>query len=235
MKTSFAGTTLTGDSIAKVRGEFDARVQQLTTTKAITNDGELEAVTLVVRAQKELRKEIQDHHAPMKEQANTLHKTICAQENTLVRPLTEAIIANERSMGRYIQERDRKRQDEQQRIQQAETERFTKQIEKAAVKLDKAGKPEEAQDLREAAARNLPQVQLAPAVTPKGVRPPKPEYTFEIEDARKIPAEWLLPADEKQRDPDSYPRIKAYVKSLGAGAQIPGIKVVTKDPKASVR
>lgn len=229
-RTSFADRknplNVDGTRLTIAKDQFEQSVQQLATSIQITNDQELELLVEHVKAQKEMRFAILDHHKPMKDQAFQLHRTICSQENGLTQPLTAAITENERIIGRYMQARETKRLEDQKRIQQQEEARFTKQIDKQATKLEKDGKPEEAEDLREAAARNLPVVHVEAAPKPEGVRAPKPEFIFEITDEAAVPREWCTP-DEK--------RIKAYVKSVGDKAKIPGVHVFPADPKASVR
>ena len=229
MKTSFVNNnplTIDDTAITASKSQFWPRIESLVITRLpITNSDELEALVDITRAARQLVDEIQRHHAPMKQQAHELHKTICTQESALVRPLSKAIEENQRLIGRWMHDQEQKRLANQRRIQAEEEKRFTKQIDKQAVKLEKAGNIDDAQDLREAAERNMPVVHLAPEAKPAGVRPPKPEWDFEIIDARAVPREWCSP-DET--------RIKAYVKSVGLSADISGVRVFQKELKAQV-
>jgi hypothetical protein len=137
----------------------------------------------------------------------------CAKAEAIMKAKTTA----------YRQERENKRREIEARQREAarrEQERLQKQADAAAAR----GKVEQAEALRERAA-NVPAQVFSPPATPKvkGVFFTE-HWDYEIEDAARLPREYLLPDKTK---------IGEVVSALKGETRIPGVRVFPRSVMSS--
>lgn len=121
----------------------------------------------------------------------------------------------------YQREQDRIRREEEERIrklQEAEAKKLEAQATKVKSPELAEQKRQEAQQIRETA----PIVSMAPLEKSAGVKTII-NYKFEITDASKIPAEYLIPDEQK---------IGRVVRATRGEISIPGIRVYTETKEA---
>lgn len=196
------------------------------TPPTIASQADVDSVTAEVRAKKDLLAAVEKFYQPYKEQAYRSHRGTIACEAAIIDPLKASILADERKIGSWMQEEATLRRQKAEKLQAANDAAFDKEIQKRAKQLEKAGKTDEARDLKQQAEYNRPVFTPPPVETPKGVVAPKVEWTYEITDPDAVPRAWCEPADRK---------IAATVKALGRNAEIPGVRIFTRDAKATVR
>lgn len=192
----------------------------------VVTQGDCERTTEEVREKKTLKQKIEKFYEPYKSEAYKAHRATCAHESAVLQPLIVSITVDERRIGQYLHEQERKRLDEQARLQAETDAAFNKQIEKREKQLVKAGKDDEAKELKQAAEMNRPVVSIPDVAKPNGVRAPVIEYDFQIINSELVPRQFCDPSETK---------IRAMVKMAGLTTDIPGVRVFKKEPKASVR
>lgn len=197
------------------------------TPPTITSEAQMQSVTEEVRAKKDLRDKFEKFYEPFKQTAFRAHRATVAHETAVLDPLTSSIKADERAIGAFIQAEEKKRRDEAARIQEQTNAAFNKEIDKRAKQLTKAGKADEADELRQQAEYNRPIVSMPEVNTPKGVTAPTtPEWDYEVVNPDLVPRQWCSP------DPKL---IAGTVKLLGKNTDIPGVRIFPKEAKATVR
>jgi hypothetical protein len=152
--------------------------------------------------------------------AHAAWKAAVAHRDSIAGPIDAAERIVKDRIATYISDQRRKAEAERRRLQaeadaQAEAER--KRAMAAAEKL-KTPELKEAR-IEQAQAIVAPVVQVAAAV-PETKLASVVTYGFEIEDAAKIPAEYLMP-DEK--------KIGAVIRATRGSVNIPGVKVVRRE------
>lgn len=122
----------------------------------------------------------------------------------------------------YQREQDRIRREEEERIRKLQ-EAEAKKLEQRAAKVKSEEKAEklrqEAQQIRETA----PVTTIAPIEKSEGIRTVT-NYKFEITDASKVPAEYLIPDEQK---------IGRVVRATRGEIIIPGVKVYSETKESS--
>lgn len=173
-----------------------------------------------------LDKEAEEWFAPMKRLAAQAHKEICAKENAVRKPLDEAKRYLSGQIGKFDQEQERLRREEEARLQeearkaaQAGADRLAaEQAIQDAIELEQAGDTKGAE-----AVLNNPApvpVYVPPVVVRSSV--PRVEgvssaqvWKFRITDVNKIPREYMIP-DEKV--------IGQIVRAMKSKTAIPGVE-----------
>lgn len=104
-----------------------------------------------------LRKEIVDHHKPMKEAAHEAHKRICESERKLLEPVAQAESILKGSIGAWDAEQRRIREDAERKAREEAERLMAEQIEAAAMEAEAAG----------ASVEEVEAIVTAPVVVPK--------------------------------------------------------------------
>jgi len=169
----------------------------------------------LVKAIKDLKKEITAFFEPMKTQAYKAWKAICETEKEQLLKLEPGEKHLSAEMVKYVQEQERKRKEEEERIRQELLKQEEERRLSMAEELEKSGKKEEAEKIIEEEI-NVPSVRVENEVPKVNGLHYREEWQFEIENENLIPREFLIP-DEK--------KIRKYIKAMGETAKIPGVKI----------
>ncbi|MFL6427858.1 MAG: KTSC domain-containing protein [Acidobacteriaceae bacterium] len=167
---------------------------------------------------------------PMKEAAFKTHREICAREAEALKPLQEAERMLTAGITSYRAAEERRRREEQERIDKAQRERAQADADQRAVEIaEEKARSHEARGNQEAAAQvRANPVPVAPAYVPPAVLQkdvPKVEglsftdnWDFEIEDETQVPLSHdYYTLDER--------KIRAKVKLMKQHCKIPGVRV----------
>lgn len=199
-------------------GLVEIRAKEMT----ISTDAEYEQAADLGQKIKEKAKVVTDFFKPMKGSAYQAHRAVCDREKTMLKPLQDAEKKLKKSMGDYIQEKERKRkelEDKLQREAEAERERMLNE----AASLEAEGKMEEAEavlmdaQVTEGVATQAVVIMDTPKA--KGVSSSK-DWEIEKIDNEKVPVNFagmeIRPVDEKA--------VLRLIKASKGSIQIPGIK-----------
>lgn len=198
-------------ALAKQTGDVTKRASGL----VVNDDGSLAHAGDFLRQIKTVRNNIAETFDPVIEQAHKAHKTAIAAKKKFDDPLAEAEKVVKCKMGRYADDQERKRREEEARIRAEQAKLEEERRLQEAIELEKQGEKEQAEEVL-AAPAPAPVVVL-PSATPKiaGVTM-KTVVNFRVIDPAKIPDEyWVL--DES--------KIGGVVRALGMQANIPGVEV----------
>lgn len=179
----------------------------------ITTQESYVVVLGIVQRIKRLIGKIEEHHAPMKKKSDDLHKTICAQEKALTKPLQEAERAGKRKMEAWDAEQKRVREAAAAKLRAEAEAAEARERAKAAKKAEKAGDVEKAAAIREAPSEVPVFVVEAPKVAGVDHREEWGEY--EILDPEKIPRAYLCP---------DHVKMKKHGQVMKQDAVIPGVR-----------
>jgi uncharacterized membrane protein YqiK len=156
----------------------------------ITDQATCDAAGEFLRGVATLRKEIVEHHAPLKQKAFEAHRAICDAEKRLLAPVAEAEAAVKRTMGTYLQEQERKRLEAEAEARRAAEEAARQQQQAAALEAIDAGATiEEAEAIVTAPVFVAPVV-APPAPKPKGIST-REIWKAEVTDKRAVLAHVL--------------------------------------------
>jgi hypothetical protein len=191
----------------------------------IASSGDYEMAADFLKAVKGASKRVTDHFGPMKKAAHDAWKTITAKEAETLKPLQDAEARVKSTMLTYATEVERRRQEEQRRLQaeadaRAEAER--KKLEKEAAKL-KTPELREAR-LEQAAAVVAPVVTVetqAPKVAGQSIRT---TWKAVVIDIAVLPREWMTPNQQA---------LDAFAKSTKGAVAVSGVKFVEVTSLAS--
>lgn len=169
-----------------------------------------------------LRKEIGATFDPIIEQAHRAHKEAINQKKRHEEPLAQAERVIRGALAAYDAEQDRKKREEERRLQ-AEARKLEEERRLAeAVEAEQSGDQEQAEQIIAAP------VYVAPVVLAKET--PKVDgvsfrdvWKFDIIDPDAVPREYLTP-DEK--------KIGGVVRALKGAAKIPGVRVYSEKTTA---
>jgi len=175
-----------------------------------------------------LKKQIVEHHKPIKDSAFAAHKAAVAAEKRLLDPLEEASGIIKRGIGVFEQEQERIRLEAQRKAEE-EASRLEEEARlKLAVQAEEMGATEET--ITEIV--NTPIPLQRPVVAPSFQRTTgvstsrKPVYKWRVIDEKKIPREFLM------IDPV---KVNGIVRAMGSATNIAGIQVYEDLPNISVR
>jgi len=176
-----------------------------------------------------LKKEIIDHHKPIKETAFAAHKAAVAAEKRLLDPLAEAETIIKRGIGLFEMEQERiRREAEQRAIEEARRREEEARI-ALAVEAEKQGATvETVQEIIDTPLPMRAPVIQAPAFQrPTGISAGrKPVYRWRTVNEAQVPREYLMLNEVK---------INGIVRAMGPTTKIPGIEVYEDIPNISVR
>ena len=180
----------------------------------INNSADYLAAGEFVKSVDALAKEVEASFKPGIQKAHDLHKSLIAERDRHLKPLTEAKTTTKRLMVSYDQAQEQKRREEEARLREE-----ARRIEEEA-KLAAALEAEAAGELAEADAIMQEEVYVPPVIvkkeTPKvtGIRF-QTTWRWRITDAGKIPREFMLPDSVK---------IGQVVRAMKGSTNIPGIE-----------
>ena len=168
-----------------------------------------------VKAVDALGKEVEASFGPQIQQAHTLHKSLIAERDRHLKPLTEAKAYTRRLMVAYDQEQERIRREEERRLQELARKAEEEAQLATAIAAEQAGQQEEAEAIMEE------EVYVPPVIVKKDV--PKVQgvqfrtvWKWRVKDVKKIPLEYFVLDDVK---------IGAVVRGMKrVGEVIPGIE-----------
>lgn len=175
-----------------------------------------------------LKREIIEHHKPIKETAFAAHKAAVAAEKRLLDPLAESETILKRGIGTFEMEQERiRREVERKAIEEAR--RLEEEARLAlAVQAEKAGATEETiQEIIE-----TPMPMQVPVVTQTFQRAAgvsagrKPVYRWRVVNETLVPRDFLMLNEVK---------INAIVRNANSTTKIPGIEIYEDIPNVSVR
>jgi hypothetical protein len=194
----------------------------------ITNQDSYNQAAGLLIAIATLKKEIVDHHKPIKDTAFAAHKAAVAAEKRLLDPLVEAETFIKRGLGVFVQEQERLRLEAQRKVEE-EARRLEEEARlKLAVQAEEFGADEET--VQEIVNTPLPMQRpvAVPSFTPAaGIGSSrKPVYKWRVIDEKQIPREFLKIDEVK---------INGIVRAMGSATKIAGIQVYEDLPNISVR
>lgn len=166
-----------------------------------------------------LIKQIEEHHAPIKEAAFRAHKVACEQERKMVDPLKAVVSAIDGELRAWDREQERRRQEREREAQlaaqrQAEEDRLAE-----AAEAERRGDQATADALIASPVAAPPVVLPTETTKVAGLSKAK-IWKFRITNAALLPREYLIP-DEVA--------IGKVVKALKDKAVIPGVQVYSED------
>jgi hypothetical protein len=193
---------------------YPDKARQLT----INNPDDYRIAGEFVKAVDALGKEVEASFSPQIAQAHALHRSLIAERDRHLKPLTEAKTYARRLMVAYDQEQERKRREEEIRLR--ELARKAEEDAKLAAALDAeaSGQTEEAQAILEEPVYVPPIIIKNETPKVQGVQF-RTVWKFRVVDQRKIPAEYLIP---------DMVKIGAVVRALKQMTTIPGIEVYSE-------
>jgi hypothetical protein len=144
-----------------------------------------------VKAVDALGKEVEASFGPQIAQAHTLHRSLIAERDRHLKPLAEAKQYARRLMVSYDQEQERKRREEESRLQKLARKAEEDAKLQEAIAAEAAGQTEEAQAILEE------EVYVPPVIVKKDV--PKVSgvqfrtvWKWRVKDIKKVPLEYLM-------------------------------------------
>lgn len=195
----------------------------------VNDDDSYEIAAESQRGLKELRDKIKAWFDPHVKRAHDAHKALTAERKALLDPVEAAINSTSRAMGAYYAELERQRKEEEAILRQKAADEARQANEQQAVEAEVfMGDKATADALRsvqgkvaDMAAATVAVDNLAPEL--EGSRKTG-TWKFEVEDANKIPRDFLTP---------DLKAIGAFVRARKDAAVIPGVRVYC-DYKVSV-
>lgn len=196
-----------------------ATLQERARAVAITDTASYTDAAEFVKSIKVVRTKIAETFDHLIKSAHATHKALIDEKKKHDTPLDEAERVVKGKIAGYQAELERRRQEEERRLQeQARKEEEERRLAQA-VELEQQGEAEAATELIEAPIETPPVVVAAAIPKVAGISTRK-NYKFRIVDARKIPFEYMMP-DEK--------KIGAHARSMREQARIPGVEFYSED------
>lgn len=180
---------------------------------AVTDNASNEAAAEFLKNIKGSQKQVKDFFAESKLKAAEAHKAICANENSMLKPLQESESLLKDKMSAFWQAQERIRIEAERKAAEA-----AEKLNAEAVAAIEEGNEEKAQDLAmqsamKAAEVNVPAPQKIKGITTSQV------WTFEVEDFNLVPREYLVVNEQA---------LSSLAKSTKGSFKVPGIKFVPK-------
>jgi hypothetical protein len=176
--------------------------------------------------QKDLRaleKKIKEYWEPSVKAAHLVHKGLKAKENEQIKPITAGIKSIQLACGSYTRECQIRDEAERRMVEAQAREAQAAANEETAQAFDEQGNSDLAKTVRgsletqqQMAVESIKFESSAPQVSGQKSRT---TWHFEIEDASKIPAMFMMP-DEKA--------IGAFVRSKKGDAIVPGVRIYSE-------
>lgn len=167
------------------------------------------------------QKRVSDFFAPMKTAAYDAWKAICSREKEVLGPLTEAESEVKRKALTYQREEERKRAEEERRLQAEADEAARKERERLEKKAAKLKTPEKREALlEEAKTIEAPVISIASrAQKVVGVATRK-IWRARITDEKAIPREWLVPNEKA---------LNEFAKATKGKMVVPGVEFYAEE------
>jgi len=182
---------------------------------AIKTDDDYVKASNILLTIKEIRKKIEQTFKPIKQRLDAAKKEVIEQERAADKPLVDAESYLKPLMAQYVAEQERKRREEERKLQEKLRREEEERIMLEALKAEALEGTEAAEAVLESAPQ-IPPVVL-PKMTPKvnGISM-REVWKFRIVDESLIPREFLKPDEVK---------IGGYVRSMKSSAKIPGVEI----------
>jgi len=194
------------------------------TGMTISNNNDFEVAGNQLKQIKSVSKQIIDTRKKMTVPLDTSKKAIMDFFRVPLESLSKGESLLKNSMLGYTQEQERKRRQEEQRLQiesdkRAEAER--KKLEKKAERLETKGKPETAQEVIAQKEQIVaPKIHVNSTVSKVVGVSSKKVWTYEITDIKKIPRNFMIPNERLIRD---------TVKATKGSLEIAGVRIYQED------
>ena len=161
--------------------------------------------------------------APRKAAARAVWQGICKDEAHAVQPLKNADQEIDARVGRYDADERARIDAERRRLEAAAQEQARKERERLEKEAARLKTPE----LREARLAQAEAVEAAPVILPPAPARVKGEYEVTtwraiIEDAAKLPREWLVPNESG---------LQSFARATKGAVQVPGVRFVSETQK----
>jgi len=222
---------LVGTELEKIAPTW-AQTAMAVPARITTEVGYLQVADLLKQG-RQLERDIQDHHRPIKEAADRAHKVACDQEKKLLGPVARGVLYLKGLIGTWGVEQENKRREEQQKLQ-AEADRLALEERQRQIEAAKdAGNKKEARELAKAPVMVVPVAAPPPAAKAAGVSVSRPWK------ARVVSIKALCQAIGEGKVPEHY--VEANLSALNSEAKakqarlaIPGVEAY-QDVGVSVR
>lgn len=213
----------------QLAAETTALVQQHTGLKVV-DEGSYEASAALSLEIARRLKVITEWFKPLKDAAYKLHKDLCAREAKAVEPLKALDAGNAGERTRWRAEQERKRRDEEARLQAIAKQEADALAAAQAAALEASGEAALAEVVLEQAVAAPPPAVVVETYVPKvkGLSTREEWFWRPIGGDRKR-AEQLVPREFLTLD-DS--KLTKYAKAMKADAKVPGIDFYSKDIEA---
>ena len=199
----------------------------------ITTETEYLKVVDLVKQGRQLERDIEEHHDPIIKSAHHTHKVACEQKQKLLGPVARAVLFLKGLIGTWDVEQERKRREEQQRLQ-AEADRLALAERQRQIDAAKdAGNKKEARELAKAPVMVVPVAAPPPAAKAAGVSVSRPwkarvvsiKALCQAIGEGKVPMEFVEP---------NMSELNAEAKRKQARLAVPGVEAY-QDVGVSVR
>ena len=198
----------------------------------ITNNDDYERAVELGRAIKTRTAEVKNFFKPMKDAANKAHKEICGREKALLTPLEDAEKQLKKAIGVYVDELERKRLEEERRLQLDAQQEAQRALD-AAIQAEENGNAADS----EAAMMEAQMIEsFANTVTVSGNKPDvkcvSTTVDWEIESIdNKVVPDFFAGAEIRPVDEKAIVRL---IRATKGTIEIPGVKY-KKTQKVSIR
>ena len=213
LKENSALVSMHAQEISQIEGQAKDIVTQAGAI-VIDNQERCEAAGELLKVIKGFRKKIEDTFKPICEAAHKAWKTAVAGREAHDGPMAQAEAGIKYKMSAYLNEQERLRRVEEQRLQAEAQKAAEEQAEQDALLMEATGDAEAAEVVRQEPVV-APVVVVAPVAKPQGIST-QSIWRFRITNASIVPREFLA-IDEK--------RIGAVVRAMKSATNIPGVEI----------
>jgi hypothetical protein len=194
-------------------------------TVRVTTDTELSTADELRGALKDLEREILDHYDPLAQKAHEAHRAITKARAEKVTPVQDALKALDSAILSYQAEQERKRLEEEKRLQELARQKAEDEQLAAAAEIELEEGTEAAEAYLEAPTP-APVVHLAPATPKLSSATVRQNWKFRVVDPKRVPRQYLKVDEEA---------IGKVVRALKDRTVIPGVEVYPENALAAAR
>ena len=196
-----------------------ARAQSIVVRNDADRTGAMEFLRLI---RHEIKRR-EEHFKPRKAKARDVWQGVCDDEKASIKPLADAEQEIKRRVGRYDADERARIDAERRRLEAAAQEQARKERERLEKEAARLKTPE----LREARLAQAEAVEAEPVILPPAPARVKGEYEVTtwraiIEDAAKLPREWLVPNESA---------LQLFARATKGAVQVPGVRFVSETQK----
>lgn len=204
--------------------EIEAEIKPVVreaTALVISDQQSRDSAMLFLKNVKTMQKRVTDFFTPIKQAARAAWQKTVDGENELLKPLQDAEAHVKTKVIGFDREVERRRIEEQRRLQaiaDEEARRERERLEKQAAKIKTPELREER--LAAAAAVVAPVVEMAPVIEKQGGEATKKVWKARVLDAAKVPREWMI-VDEKA--------LNAFARATKGAKSVEGVQFYAED------